>query len=157
MSRFDQIISRTGTSSVRLDKYPEGVIPLWVADMDFSVPECVSEALSARIAHPIYGYTYASHTLREAIQEYLNKEYDYSIEKEWLVFIPSVVSGLHMVARNLLEDTHHALIPRPAYHHFQMAMEGVNRSYSYYTFDEVDNRWTLNYDYFKKVFSPIHD
>ncbi len=154
MSRFDQIISRYQTNSVRWDKFAKEVIPLWVADMDFSVPECVTAALEKRIKHPIYGYTYASEELKEAIQDYLFKRYQYVIQKDWLVFLPSVVSGLHMTARNLLKEGEHALIPRPAYHHFKMALEGAKHSYSSYAYVLQNNRWQIDLDGLKNLIQP---
>jgi len=154
MSRFDQIISRHHTNSVRWDKYPVEVIPLWVADMDFAVPECVTEALEKRIKHPVYGYTYASEEFKETIQDYLLNRYDYTIQKDWLVFIPSVVSGLHMAARNLLKSGEHALIPAPAYHHFKMALEGANQAFSCYPYVLQNKRWKIDLDALKKLILP---
>lgn len=154
MSRFDQVISRHQTHSVRWDKYPSEVIPLWVADMDFAVPECVTAALEKRIQHPIYGYTYASEELKEAIQEHLFKRYQYVIQKDWLVFIPSVVSGLHMTARNLMQPGEHALIPGPAYHHFKMALEGAQHAFSTYPYILQNNRWQIDLVTLKQLIQP---
>ena len=46
---FDQLISRDGTASVKYDARgnvfgKQDIIPLWVADMDFAVPEAVQRA-----------------------------------------------------------------------------------------------------------------
>lgn len=42
-------------------RYPvaEGkpLIPMWVADMDFAVPDCVLNAIRARLEHPAFGYS----------------------------------------------------------------------------------------------------
>jgi aminotransferase/cystathionine beta-lyase len=154
MNRFDQVISRQNTNSVRWDKYAKDVIPLWVADMDFAVADCISEALERRIKHPIYGYTHASEEFKEAIHEYLIKRYQYTIDKEWLVFIPSVVSGLHMTARNLLKPGEHALIPTPAYHHFKMALEGSKNAFSTYSYVLQDNRWVIDLDGIRELILP---
>ncbi|MEI6727392.1 MAG: aspartate aminotransferase, partial [Actinomycetes bacterium] len=35
---FDRPVTRSGTASYKWDKYGEGVLPLWVADMDFASP-----------------------------------------------------------------------------------------------------------------------
>ena len=153
-SLFDQLIPRENTQSIRWDKYGQDVIPLWVADMDFASPPCVIEALERRVHHPIFGYTYASETFQATIAQYLLKRYDYPIEKEWLVFIPSVVSGLHMVARYLLQAGEHALIPNPAYHHFKMALEGVHHAYSNYHFQLVDGRLTIDLEELKRLVQP---
>jgi len=45
---FDTIIDRSGTNALKYDFVrefgkPEGVLPMWVADMDFSAPPEVLE------------------------------------------------------------------------------------------------------------------
>ncbi len=154
MNRFDQVISRQNTNSVRWDKYTKEIIPLWVADMDFAVADCITQALEQRIKHPIYGYTYASEEFKEALQAYLFRKYRYTIQKDWLVFIPSVVSGLHMVARNLLKPGEHALIPSPAYHHFKMALEGSKNPFSTYSYVLQNNRWVIDLDAIRRLILP---
>ena len=42
------------------------MLPLWVADMDFASPPCVVDALAARAAHGVYGYTTARAHAAEA-------------------------------------------------------------------------------------------
>ena len=61
-SYFDAVIDRAGTACEKWDGRAEvfgraNVIPLWVADMDFACAPEIVEALKARAAHPIYGYT----------------------------------------------------------------------------------------------------
>ncbi len=76
-SRFDRIISRSGTSS---SKYEDRVrvfgaadiLPLWVADMDFAVPDAVQRALLRRAEHPVYGYTVHPESLYEAQMHWLS-------------------------------------------------------------------------------------
>lgn len=146
---FDQFLSRAHTNSIRWDKYPKDVIPLWVADMDFAVPQCVTDAIIHRTKHPIYGYTHVSEDFKSAIQKYLLEQYHYEINPDWLVFLPSVVSGLHMCARNLMQSGDHALIPRPAYHHFQMALEGAQHAFSHYSMHLRAGRLTIDFDELK--------
>ncbi len=48
-SRFDEIIPRRGTGSVKYDDLLSrfgraDVLPMWVADMDFRAPDCVRAA-----------------------------------------------------------------------------------------------------------------
>ena len=55
---FDEITERRGTNSYKWDLVKEdGVIPMWVADMDFQTAPCIIEALQKRVAHGIFGYT----------------------------------------------------------------------------------------------------
>ncbi len=59
---FDQVIDRRNTNSVKYDfaaecGMPEDALPLWVADMDFRVPEAVSQRLEELSRFGIYGYS----------------------------------------------------------------------------------------------------
>ena len=54
---FDKTIDRRGTNSYKWDSAPEGVLPMWVADMDFRTAPAIIDALQKRVAHGIFGYT----------------------------------------------------------------------------------------------------
>ncbi len=66
---FDKYIERTGTHSVKWDRYPKDVLPLWVADMDFPSPPEVLSELKKRVEHGIFGYTYPPPELMNILQE----------------------------------------------------------------------------------------
>ncbi len=62
MFDFDEIIERKDTDSIKYDfaikrGKPEGLLPLWVADMDFKAPDCVIRALEEKARHGIFGYS----------------------------------------------------------------------------------------------------
>lgn len=59
---FDEKINRKGTKCLKYDfavkrGYPEDVLPLWVADMDFRTTSYVEDALANLAHYNIYGYT----------------------------------------------------------------------------------------------------
>ncbi len=56
MYDFDKITERRGVGSLKWD-VPERELPMWVADMDFETAPEVTEALKARAAHAIFGYS----------------------------------------------------------------------------------------------------
>ena len=92
---FDTPVDRAGTASFKWDRYPEGVLPLWVADMDFAAPPAVIEALRARAEHGVFGYSLVPPSLTEAIAGHLDSRYGWAIDSEWLCWLPSVVPGLN--------------------------------------------------------------
>ncbi|MFQ3621437.1 MAG: aminotransferase class I/II-fold pyridoxal phosphate-dependent enzyme [Spirochaetales bacterium] len=98
---FDTILDRKGTQSEKWDRFAPDVLPLWVADMDFPVPEVVIEALQERIRHPIFGYTNELSGLREAIQAWLWEKHSFQVELSDLVFLPGVVVGFNLATRIL--------------------------------------------------------
>jgi cystathionine beta-lyase len=86
--------------SVRWQKYGgRDVIPLWVADMDFPAPPEVIEALRRRVDLGLFGYGQPWPGLIEAIQEHCLREYRWAIEPDWLIWLPGLVSGLHVACR----------------------------------------------------------
>jgi putative C-S lyase len=141
---FDAPVERRGTWSLRWERYPGEVIPLWVADTDFRAPPAVLEALRGRIAHGVLGYTTRPQALREAIAERMQRLYDWTIHPDWIVFLPGVVPGLHLAARHLLAPGEHALLPVPLYQHFRQALERAPRPFGEVPLVLSGGRWVLD-------------
>jgi cysteine-S-conjugate beta-lyase len=140
MFDFDVPVERAGSWSTRWDRYAgRDIIPLWVADTDFRVPQPVLDALGARLAHGVFGYTGAPEELRSAIVHRLARLYGWQIDPSWIVFLPGVVPGLHLAARKL--PAGHALIPTPVYQHFKRAVVLAPRPYSEVPLLLHDGRW----------------
>jgi cystathionine beta-lyase len=60
---FDEMIERRNTHSGKWDMMekfygvsPSDGISMWVADMDFRPPQCINDALQARVDHGVHGY-----------------------------------------------------------------------------------------------------
>ena len=129
---FDQVISRDGTSSLkydgRLGHFNSGdVIPLWVADMDFAVPEAVQRALLARAAHPIYGYTVYPESLYDALISWLDKRHGWAVRREWIVLCPGVVPSLHASIYALTQPGDAVIVQPPVYAPFLAAPKITER------------------------------
>jgi cystathionine beta-lyase len=118
---FDRVIARRGTGSTKWERYPEGVLPLWVADMDFAAPPAVQEALRARVEHGVYGYARVPDSLVEAICEYLLARHAWRIDPEWLVFLPGAVPGLNLACRAVGAPGDEVMVITPMYPPFLSA------------------------------------
>ena len=64
---FDKITDRFESDCSKWHEYDPDVLPLWVADMDFAVPDAVTQALEARVAHAVFGYCRPPAELREVV------------------------------------------------------------------------------------------
>jgi len=116
---FDRVLPRDGTASMKWDRYRDrDVLPFWVADMDFAAAAPIQEALARRIAHPVFGYTLAPDGLTPAIRSHLEREFDWSIQPDWLVWLPGVVPGLSASCRAFCDDGDEVMVNPPIYHHF---------------------------------------
>jgi putative C-S lyase len=142
---FDTVVERAGTWSSRWERYAgRDVIALWVADTDFRAPDCVLEAMAARLRHGVLGYTAPPQELREAIAARMARLYRWRIEPDWIVFLPGVVPGLHLAARHLVRPDEHVLVPTPIYHHFKRAVELAPRAHDDVPLTLQAGRWVFD-------------
>jgi len=144
---FDTLTNRLDTDAIRWDGAEQKkVLPLWVADMDFQSPPCVIEALSKRVQQGIYGYTHSPHQLNGMIANYLQEQYQWTVDPDWIVILPSVVSGLYTTVQQLTKEDDCVLIPNPVYHHLRLACSTANRSFQEMPLELKDGRWVLPSD-----------
>ena len=120
---FDEVISRKGTNSLKYDfsekrGKPKDILPLWVADMDFQVPEAVSKKLSELARHGIFGYSEAGTSYFEAIANWMRTYHGWHVKEEWLVKTPGVVFAIAMAIRALTKEGDSVLIQQPVYYPF---------------------------------------
>ena len=97
---FDSILDRRATASLKWDRYPDpGVIPMWVADMDFAAPPPILRALRERLEHGVLGYAIPTGELASTVCSHLAREYAWEVDPDWLVWLPGVVPGLNAACR----------------------------------------------------------
>ena len=129
---FDQIISREGTQSLKFDGRNQtfvtiDVMPMWVADMDFAVPEAITKALQNRLNHPIFGYSIAPESLYDALINWLHIKHDWPVLREWIVLTPGVVPSLNLVVAALTAENDGVIVQPPVYFPFFSAVTNQNR------------------------------
>ena len=141
---FDAPVDRSNSDSIRWDRYAAGdVIPLWVADMDFQSPPCVMGALAERVQHGVFGYTHAPDSLRHEIALYLANQYNWEVNPDWIIVLPSVVSGLYTAVRQLTTPGEHVIVPQPVYHHLRLACSEGPRPFTEIPLELSHDRWVL--------------
>ncbi len=129
-SFFESPLSRSGTDCRKWDDravLPEGGIPLWVADMDFPGAPAITEALTARAAHPVYGYTYVSEQSDSAVMAFWQRRHQVSLTREQMLMMPSVVSGLRACVLALTKPDDTVMLFTPVYGPFYAAVRDSGR------------------------------
>jgi cystathionine beta-lyase len=97
---FDRDPATDRSRSMRWRRYAgRDVIPLWVADMDFAAPEAVQQAVREVAADPVYGYAAPPEGIAESVAAYCWRRYGWTVEPEALLWLPGLVSGLHVALR----------------------------------------------------------
>ena len=147
MTEFDRRIDRSGTGSAKWDKYQgRDVLPFWVADMDFEAPGFLLDALRSRLEHPVFGYTRVPDGLVAAFQGWLERNYQWQVPEEWLVWIPGVVTGLNLAAMATAQPDGGVLIPTPVYYPFRSVPAHAGQRSIEVPMQRDGDRWVMDID-----------
>lgn len=120
---FDTIVDRRGTNSVKTDfarerGKPEGVLPMWVADMDFRAPQAVLDDLQRAAAHGIFGYSEPKAGYCAAVSEWFADRFGYRVQAHEIVKSPGLVYGLAQTVRAFTAPGEAVMIQTPVYYPF---------------------------------------
>lgn len=112
---FDRVVDRRSTNSVKWQLYGPGILPLWVADMDFPAPEPILEALQRAVDHGIFGYEMASRDLGATVAARMESLYGWKAPPESVVATPGVIAGFVAAAHALCAAGDGILVQPPVY------------------------------------------
>lgn len=148
---FDKIIDRYNTDSAKFDTatehgYPADILPLWVADMDFQAPCCVQDALKEAVEHGIYGYSIQSMEYYEVLENWFARNFDWQIQKEWLITTPGVVFALSVAVRAVTNPSDAVLVLPPVYYPFYRVVENNDRRLVRSELQYHDGRYTMDFE-----------
>jgi len=118
---FDTLHSRLGTGSTKWSRYPQDVLPMWIADMDIAAPPAVLEALHQRLDQQILGYSVACDTVREAIVADLWTKYAWRVQPDELLFLPGVEPGFNMALHAFVQPGQPVVLQTPNYRPLRLA------------------------------------
>lgn len=121
---FDRVIDRKNTGCLKYDFHAKrgkaaDLMPLWVADMDFSLPQEVLDIVKKRIDHGIFGYTQPLEPYYNAVLDWVEAHQHWRPAKESLVTTPGVVFALASAVRAYTQPGDAVLIQQPVYYPFK--------------------------------------
>ena len=121
---FDELIERRGTGCVKWDERPEavdssdGIIPLWVADMDFKAAPAIMDAVMKRAAHGVFGYTVVEEDYYLAVISWFQRRHHWRIHREEILYTTGVVPAMSVAIKALTMLGEKVLILSPDYNCF---------------------------------------
>jgi len=95
---------RTSRSSLKWTRYPEGVLPLFVAEMDYPVSERIREAIIERVSTSDLGYIDSAGPLANAFAGFAQRRWDWSLD-------PASVRVATDVSVGIVESLRHGIAP----------------------------------------------
>jgi cystathionine beta-lyase len=151
---FDEIVDRTGTDSLKYDfaaerGMPDGLIPMWVADMDFRCPDPVRDAVRNLGEFGIFGYTEAKSDYYEAVAHWFEERHGFTVDRRWIVKTPGVVFALATAVRAYTEPGDGVLIQKPVYYPFSEVILDNDRKIVNNPLVYKDGRFTIDFEDFE--------
>ena len=110
---FDRVIDRRGSNAVKWDLFSKGILPLWVADMDFASPPEIISGIQARLDHPIFGYQSQDVELLDEISDWMFIQHGWKITPEDILLMPGVVAGFNWTVRSFSESNNSVIFQTP--------------------------------------------
>ena len=128
----------------------EGLHAMWVADMDFRVPECVINALREYVESGVYGYYKIPDAYYQAFIDWEREHHGYEVKKEWVRFSPGVVAGFHWLLQILTEENDAVIVNTPVYYPFLDAVKNNHRTLICSDLKNENGEYTIDFDDFEK-------
>ena len=151
MFNFDSPPDRRRTDSAKWRKYyGKDIIPMWVADMDFTSPALIMEALHQRIDHGVFGYGAVDQALSDTVIDYLQRSFQWQVDPGWIIWLPGLVPGLNVACRSVGEPGDSVLTTVPVYPPFLSAPKNMQRRLVTSRLRHDDYHWELDFDDLRK-------
>jgi cysteine-S-conjugate beta-lyase len=152
---FTSLPDRSGTGSLKWERYgTRDIIPMWVADMDFTSPPAVLEALRQRVDHGVFGYTIPPASTVEATIDYLWNRHHVHCAAEEITWFPGLVPALNVACRAFAAEGGEALTCTPVYPPFLSAPQNAGITLRTVELVEEAEGWTIDFDALEAAVTP---
>ncbi|MFT8748266.1 MalY/PatB family protein [Liquorilactobacillus nagelii] len=143
-------VDRRHTDSVKWDCLESefgssDLLPLWVADTEFKVPEAVTKALQTRIFHGAYGYSRVVSGYQQAYINWQQQRYQTEIHPDWMRFGTGVVQSLSTLINVLSEPQEAVMVLQPVYYPFMQVIENNQRKLVVSELKRADHHYEMNF------------
>ena len=120
---LDTICDRSAATETNQAPLPSGgdgggLIPLWVADMDFEAAPAIREALRKRVDHGVFGYAIVQPSYYDAVIRWYERRHQWHIRREWIQYTTGVVPAISAVIKAITMPGERVLILTPVYNCF---------------------------------------
>ena len=127
----------------------DNLLPLWVADMDFEVPDCVKEALFEYVEQGTFGYYRIPDSYYHAFINWEKEQHEYTVQKEWIRFSPGVVSAFNWIVNFMTNPGDAVIINTPVYYPFLNAVKDNHRTLITSDLVNRNGTYSINFEDFE--------
>lgn len=138
---------RSDSDSLKWHSFREtAALPMWVADMDVRCADPILKALHDRVDHGVFGYTLPDSETVQAVCNWLQTQHHWTIDPEWIVSTPGLVTALNVVCRAFANPDQQVLTFTPIYAPFMEAPALSGRELLTCPLDEENGRYTIDFE-----------
>ncbi|MER2261998.1 MAG: MalY/PatB family protein [Psychrobacillus sp.] len=135
MSDFSTIFNRRNTFSAKWDMLKQvyaieddtDVLPMWVADMDFALAPVIQEAIHKRLEHPVFGYSFPSEAVKNALSTWVSTKHQLEIQNDWILLRHGVIPGMAEAVEAFSQKGDKVLVHTPVYPPFKGIPSNLER------------------------------
>ena len=128
----------------------EGLHAMWVADMDFKIPQCVQKALHDYVDFGTVGYYRIPDGYQDAFINWEKAHFNFEVKREWLRFAPGVVAAFNWMLQILTEPDEAVIVMTPVYYPFLQAVTNNERKLITSELVNEDGKYTIDFEDFEK-------
>ena len=132
------------------------LLPAWIADMDFEVMPEVKNAIHKYAEKLVYGYTYASDELLQAVLDWEKNEHQYSFDKDAVVFVEGVVPSISIAIQAFTKEGEAVLINSPVYPPFARSVQLNHRKLVSNSLKEENGLFQIDFEQLEKDLIENH-
>ena len=153
---FDTIINRKGTYCTQWDYIKDrfgvnDLLPFTISDMDLASPDEIIESLINRVNHKIFGYSRWNHDdFKNSIELWYKKRFNFDINKDDIVYSPSVIYAVSNFIRMKSNINDNVLILTPAYDGFFKTIKANNRNIISSSLKKSDSKYEVDFNDFEE-------
>ncbi len=157
---FDEIIDRCGTHSMKWDEMEarygvsaQNGLSMWVADMDFRPPKCVSAALAKMQHDGIFGYYGNDESYRQAICSWMQTRHKWVVNPDHIFTTHGLVNGTALCVHAFTQPNDGVVLFTPVYHAFARVVKAAGRQVVECPLVEENGHYTYDFDHYDTLMS----
>ncbi|MCR2814770.1 MalY/PatB family protein [Microbacterium jiangjiandongii] len=140
-------------SSTKWRTYPDDVLPLFVAELDFPLAEPISEVLARAVARGDTGYTPPDPGIRDAFAAYARRRWEWAVAPERVRSTGDVIMGVVELLRRVIRPGDGVVITPPVYPPFTDAIEEAGGVVVRVPLAETGEGWRLDLEGIEAAFA----
>ena len=154
MYSFEDILDRKDNGSKKWSKEyinkrfkisDEENYPLFIADMDYKLPDEIINPINELITKGDFGYFDVRDSFYDSVVQWYKKNYSCSIKKEWIVPSIGALSSMHLIVEKVFNKKDNLLIFTPVYGPFKDVVINNNMNLYKYKLKINKDRYYIDF------------